>query len=191
MKNKGLIIFTIILLSITIFLLVLFLVTYLSGGVNFRSGIINFSSKSTNVIYDNQFDLENIKNIEIKQDAGDIIFKETTDDKIKVVVYGEEANDVQVDLNNGNLNIDYTHKNNFLFINFSFGNVKKDIIIYIPSDYSNEIKIKNDYGKCEMTDLENATVNIDCNAGDVELGKVKNATIKCDLREHNNRRNIK
>ena len=42
-----------------------------------------------------------------------------------------------------------------------------------------------------MTDLENATVNIDCNAGDVELGKVKNATIKCDLREHNNRRNIK
>ena len=42
MKNRGLIIFTIILLSITIFLLVMFLVTYLSGGVNFRSGIINF-----------------------------------------------------------------------------------------------------------------------------------------------------
>ncbi len=102
-----------------------------------------------------------------------LYLKETTDDKIKVVVYGEEANDVQVDLNNGNLNIDYTHKNNFLFINFSFGNVKKRYYNLHTIWLFKRDKNKNDYGKCEMTDLENATVNIDCNAGDVELGKVK------------------
>jgi len=49
-----------------------------------------------------------------------------------------------------------------------------------PYTKKNEIKIKNDYGNCEITDLENATLNIDCDAGNVEIGKVKNATIKCD-----------
>ena len=32
-----------------------------------------------------------------------------------------------------------------------------------------------------MIDLVNADVNIDCSAGDVELGKIKNATIKCNF----------
>ena len=31
-----------------------------------------------------------------------------------------------------------------------------------------------------MTDLQNASVDIDCDAGDVKLEKIKNATINCD-----------
>lgn len=177
MKNKGLIIATIILLSIVIFFLTMFLVLALSGKINFRGMMFGFS-KSTNVVFDEQFELDAIKSIEIKQDAGDIIIKETSNDYIQVVLYGEDKNDVKVDLNNGNLNIDYTHKKVRLF---SFGGTKNDIIIYMPSSYSNEIKIKNDYGECEIADLENATVNIDCDAGNVNLGKVKNAIIKCDF----------
>lgn len=178
MKNKGKIITLIILLSIIIFFLVIFLVTYLRGGIDFKNGFISFGSKSTNVIYDKQFEIEDVKNIEIKQDAGDIIFKETTDDYIKVVLYGENEGNAQVDLNNGKLNIDYTHKRGFAL--FNFGEKKNDIIIYIPSNYSNEIKINNDYGKCEITDLDNATINIDCDCGDVQIGAIGNATIKCD-----------
>lgn len=178
MKNKGKIIALIILLSIIIFFLVIFLVTYLRGGINFRNGFINFGSKSTNVIFDEQFGLENVKNIEIKQDAGDIIFKETTGEYIKVVLYGENEGDAQVHLNNENLNIEYTHKRSFAL--FNFGGIKNDIIIYIPSNYANAIKINNNYGKCEMPDLKNATVNIDCDCGDVKIGTVGNATIKCD-----------
>lgn len=178
MKSKGLIITSIILLSIIIFFLVMFLVTYLNGGVNFRNRFISFGSKNTKIVYDKQFEMEDIKNIEIKQDAGDIIFKEATNDYIQVVLYGENENDVQVDLNNGKLNIDYTHKRRFAF--FNFGEIKNDIIIYIPSNYSNEIKINNSYGKCEMTDLKDATVNIDCDCGDVRIGAIRNATLKCD-----------
>lgn len=179
MKNKGIIITLIILLSIIIFFLVIFLVMYLTGGINFKNGIFSIGTKNTNIIYDNKFKLENVKNIDIKQDAGDIIFKETENDYIQVVLYGENEGDAQAQLNNGNLNIDNIHnKRNFVF--FNFGTIKNDIIIYIPSNYSNEIKIKNDYGKCEIIDLENATVNIDCDAGSVKLGKMKNATLKCD-----------
>lgn len=178
MKNKGIIITLIILLSIIIFALVMFLVTYLRGGINFRNGFISFGSKSTNVILDKQFAMEDVKNIEIKQDAGDIIFKETTNNYIQVVIYGDNENDVQVDLDNGKLNINYTYKRNFAL--FNFGGIKNHIIIYIPSNYSNEIKINNDYGKCEMTDLKSATVTIDCDCGDVKIGSIGNATIKCD-----------
>ena len=179
MKNKGLIITLIILLSIIILFLVMFLVMFLKGGINFKNGKISIGSKSTNIIYEKRYELEDIKDINIKQDAGDIIFKETTEDYINVVIYGENENDAQVDLYSGNLSIDNTHnRRNDSF--FNFGVKENDIIIYIPFSYSNEIKIKNDYGKCEITDLENATVDIDCDAGNVELGKIKNATVKCD-----------
>lgn len=175
MKNNGLIITAIILLSIVVFLLVMFLVMCLTGRISFRGIMFGIGSKSTNVIYDNQFKLEDIKNIEIREDAGDIIIKEASDDYIKVVLYGDDSNDAKVDLNNGKLDIDNTHKRTRIF-----GGRKNEIIIYMPSSYSNEIKVKNDYGNCEITDLENATVDIECDAGNVEIGKIKNATIKCD-----------
>ena len=179
MKNKSLLITLIILLAIIVFLLVIFLVMSLNGKTNFKNAMFSIGSTSTNIIYDNQFDLEKIKKIDIKQDAGDIIIKESENDSIKVVLYGENEEDAQVELNNGNLTINNKHsrKNYGLF---NIGNIKNDIILYVPSYYSNEININNDYGKCEAIDLESATLNIDCDYGNVELGKIKNAFIKCD-----------
>lgn len=176
MKNKGLIIAMIILLTIIVFLLIMFLVVCLSGGNNLKIGLFNYGSK--NIIYDNTFEPEEIKNIEIKNDAGDIIFKESENDYIQVVLYGKNADETKVTLNNGMLNIDYTKKVSFAFINF--GTVKNDIIIYLPANYENNIKIENDYGDCEIIDLANANVDIECNAGNVNVGKIKNATVKCD-----------
>ena len=194
MKNKSLLITLIILLAIIVFLLVIFLVMSLNGKTNFKNAMFSIGSTSTNIIYDNQFDLEKIKKIDIKQDAGDILIKESENDSIKIVLYGENEEDAQVELNNGNLTINNRHsRKNFGL--FNVGNIKNDIILYVPSYYSNEININNDYGKCEVADLENATLNIDCDAGDVEVGIIKNATIKCDygnieIKEITNKCNI-
>lgn len=176
MSNKAPIIVSIILLAVIIFCLVMFLVTYLCGG---KIGFMSMGAKNSKVIYDKEFNLEDIENIDIKQDAGNIILEETTNDKLQVVAYGENEEDIRVDLNNSNLVIDYTRQKRFIF--FSFGNVKNDIIVYIPSSYHNEIKIKNDMGNCEISNLENATLDIDCDAGNVEIDKIKNAKIKCDM----------
>ena len=179
MKNKGIIITLIILLSIITFFLVIFLVTCLKGDTNFINEFMNLGSKkSTEIIFDEQFEVKDINKIDIKQNAGDIIFEESENENVQVIIYGKKENDVQIELNAGKLNIDYTKQKNFQFLNF--GEIKNDIIVYIPSNYSNEIKIKNDYGRCEIIDLENAIVDIDCNAGDIELGRVKNAIIKSD-----------
>ena len=178
MSHKTPIIFSIILLAIVIFCLVMFLVISLCGG---KIGMMSIGTKNTRVIYNKEIPLKDIKNIDIKQDTGNVILKETTDDKIQVVAYGEDEEDIKVDLNSEQLVIDYTRQNRFVFLNFGGG--KKDIEVYIPSSYANEIKLKNDLGNCEIGSLENATLDIDCDAGNVEINKVKNAKIKCDMGE--------
>lgn len=196
MKNKGLIITLIVLLSIITILLIVFLAMSISDKISLNIFSLGWNSKSTKVIYNEEFELENIKNIEIVQDAGDTIIREAEGDYIQVVLYGEYEEDAKVNLENGNLYVENTHnkKNNITF--FGFGtNKKNDIIIYLPSDYANIINIKNNYGECEIIDLENATVNIDCDAGDIELGKIKNANIKCaagnvEIEEITNKCNI-
>lgn len=176
MNNKIPIICLLILLSVLIFILVMFLVVNLTGG---EGKIISIGSKTNKIIYDKTFNAEEIKDIEIKQDAGDITFKETLEDNITVTAYGEEEQDIEVTLKDGKLIVDYTRKNRFIF--FYFGNIKNDIIINIPSNYNNAIKINNNLGNCYINDLPNATINVDCDAGNVETGKIKNANIKCDL----------
>lgn len=176
MNNKTPIICLLILLSLLIFILVMFLVVNLTGG---KGKIISIGSKSNKIIYDKTFSLEEIKNIEIKQDAGDITFKETLEDNITVTVYGEEEQDIEVMLKGDELIVDYTKINRFIF--FNFGNIKNDIIINIPSSYNNTIKINNNLGNCYINNLPNATINVDCDAGNVEAGKIRNANIKCDL----------
>ncbi len=180
MKNKKIIVALIILLSIIIFFLVMFLVMCLTGRINYTNGILFFGTKkSNNIIFDKTYSIEDINNINIRQDSGDVIFKETLEDNIKVVVYGENESDVDVNLNQNNLSINNMNNKKFTF--FSFGIMAKDIVVYVPSTYNKEIKIKNDYGNCEMLDLENAIVDIDCDCGNVKLGKIKNAIVKCDL----------
>ena len=55
MKSKTLIIFLIILMSVVIFLLTMFLVSYLNGNINFKNGVFKMGHKSTNIVYDKKF----------------------------------------------------------------------------------------------------------------------------------------
>lgn len=176
-NNKSMIIITIILLSLVVISLIIFLIAALKGNVGYNLGLINFNSES-NLIIDRTFENENINEINIKQDAGEIIFKESENQNIKVEIYGNDKNVVDIVLEEDVLSIDYTHQKAFSI--FSFGTPKNDIIVYIPSNHEIKINLENDYGECEMVDLENAEVNIDCDAGDVKLGKIKNAIIYCD-----------
>ena len=68
--------------------------------------------------------------------------------------------------------------------------------MYVPQNYSKEIKIDLDYGNVEILDLEQATIDIKEDCGNVNLGKIKNVTIKNDygdieIEEVLNKLNIK
>lgn len=155
MKSNGLIVALVILLSIIVFFLVMFLVVYLKGGATF----MNFGSSKNDVIFDETFSMEKIQSIDIEQDAGDIIFKETSDDNIRVVLYGDSKDISNVNVIDNKLSINYIVRKNFAFLNF--GTVKKDVVVYIPSIYSSQINIRNRYGNTEIPDLENVVVNIE------------------------------
>ncbi len=187
MKSKTLIIFLIILMSVVIFLLTMFLVSYLNGNINFKNGVFKMGHKSTNIVYDKKFNFEDIRDISIKQEAGDIIIKQSPDNYIQVVIYGNNDDDFNVNVANNDLDIKFQNKFRFNF--FGFNQRLNDIIVYVPASYLNRITVKNNYGKCEIADLENATIDVDCDCGNVEVGKIKNANIKCDLRKYRSKGN--
>ncbi len=175
MKSKGLIITLIIILSIVVIGLIVLLSLVISGNLSFRPNFRNLGVRSNQVIYDENYNIETIEDIEILSTAGDIKLEESMDKNIRVVAFGKNENDLKVSLNENKLKIDYSEIKK---INFWFNFDITDITIYIPKDYSKQINIKANYGNIELIDLENATIDIEQDCGDVKLGKVKDIFIK-------------
>lgn len=174
MRNRGLIITLIVLISILIIILVAFLWLCLSG----KFKMINWKGKKSNqVIFDTNYELSEVESLEILSTAGDIYLKESTDETIRVVAYGENEANLAVDFEKNQLKVDYTkYQQKKMFFGFHFSS--NDIVVYLPKTYEKDIQIKANYGDIEVIDLEKATVDIEEDCGDVVLGKVKNAFVK-------------
>ena len=175
MKNKALIITMIILLSIIVIILIGLLYSVISGNHKFLFKFNN-GKRSENIIYDESYDSQTINNIEISSSAGNVNFEESIDGKIRVVAYGDNNEKLKVNNTNNELKIDHIQKNTF----FMFNKYINDIIVYIPKNYDKTIEIDLDYGNVNVVDLENATINIKEDCGNIILGKIKNVTIKDD-----------
>ncbi len=180
MKNKGWIIGLIIILSAIVVGLIVFLWIFLSGKFGFKFGLVNGGAKkSEQVIFDTSYEVNEIDYLEILSTAGDITFEESTDEKIRIVVYGQNPEDLEVSFEAAKLKVDYSkyqQKNVILGFNFYVN----DIIIYMPKEYAKEINIKANYGNVQAIDLANATFHIDADCGNIVLGKVKEVSIKND-----------
>lgn len=190
MKNKGLIVTMIILLSFLAIGLVVLLFFMING--NFKFGF-NMGKRSEEVIFEECYDADSINNIEILSSAGDVKLKESTDGKIKVIVYGQNDGKLKVDSYGNKLKVDYSKNNNSNFFGVNF--YINDIIVYIPKSYDKYIKVDLDYGNINVLDMENATIDIKEDCGDVHLGAIKNVKIKNDygkieIREVLNKLNI-
>lgn len=175
MKNNGLIIALIIILSILVFGLVMLLVFCLNGNFRLLNAFGRLGTKSANIIFDETYEMDLVNNLMILSNAGDIEFKESMDKDIHIVAYGEKPEDLKVTLNNNELKVDYSEYTNNKVFSFNF--YTNDIIVYIPKEYSKEININSKYGDCKILDLENATIKINQDCGDIGLGKVKDITI--------------
>ena len=63
MRNKGLIIALIVILSIVVIGLIVLLSLAISGKLNFRPNFRNFGVRSNNIIYDENYNIETIEDI--------------------------------------------------------------------------------------------------------------------------------
>lgn len=175
MKNKGLTIFLITLLSIIVIAIIVFMILFMNNKINFlnfklykgESEIIEIEE-----IYDNQFD-----EINISVEAGNIDIKNSEEDKIKVIIYNEEKNSI-VNANENILDINVKAKKcKFFCINTVISKVE----VYIPNNYSNKINIENNFGDIEIEEFKNASIEIEENYGDIEIERVNKIKVNNDL----------
>lgn len=178
MRNKPLIITLIVLLSIIAILLTVFLVLAIFG-VEFPVFANNsFRNINKNIIFEQNYEPEYIEKIDIFSDAGNVKILETSENSIKVDIYGKSdrnLGDINFSNENGTLKFEIRGMRN-KFINFGFSS--NDIIIYVPKEFLKEIKVKSNYGDVEIGEFENVSVDLKQDCGDIDLGKAKNATIK-------------
>ena len=189
MKNNSLIITMIVLLIIIVIGLIALLYFAISGNYKFSIGV---NKENKNIIYDKSYELNAINCIQVESSAGNVKFEEGTNEEVRVVVYGKNNERLEVDLDNNELKINYIQRKIFFGINLH----ANDIIIYLPKNYDKDIKIDLDYGNIEILDLEQATIDIKEDCGNVNLGRIKNVTIKnnygdIEIEEVLNKLNIK
>lgn len=167
MKNRGLIIFLIIILSIFAIALLVGMFFLLFGNGDFKFYNLRTSSVSDKLIYEKVYDLV-FDDINVNSDAGDIYIKRSDRDEVEVKIYGDVKQlDVQ---DESNLSIKYVAKK---CIGFCFNVVKSKIEITLPSDYDGNINIENKFGDTEMSEFLNANVDVKHHYGDIEIAAVK------------------
>lgn len=172
MKNRPLIITLIIILSILAIGVIGLLVVLLTNGANFNKFFYNsFNSTSKTIIhdkyYENSFDL-----IDIKNSLGSVYFLNSTDERIHVVVYGEE--ELLSIRDDNNLSINYKAKSCF---GFCFNQPSSKIEVYVPSNYDKLVKIDNKAGDIKVDDFVSATLKANSDLGDTNIGSVKSLDI--------------
>lgn len=175
MKNKSSIITLIVVLSILAIGVIGLLVMLLTNNITFHGlfGNVNFSTSKTIIhdeYYENKYNL-----IDINNSLGDIYLFNSEDEKIHVVVYGEE--DMLSIEDNESLKIKYKGKSCF---GFCFNYEAAKIEVYIPTDYDKKIKVENSAGNIKVNDFPSAILDIDSDLGDTKIGNIKELNIVSD-----------
>lgn len=172
MKNKPLIITLIIILSILAIGVIGLLVVLLTNGTKFnRFFNINFNFTSKTIIHDEYYE-NNFELIDIKNSLGDVYFLNSNDERVHVVIYGEED---QLSIRSDNsLTIDYKTKSCF---GFCFNQPLSKIEVYVPSSYDKVVKIDNKAGDIKVDDFVSATFKINSDLGDSTIGSIKSLDI--------------
>lgn len=171
MKNKGLIIFTIVLLTICVIVLsgILFLgLTGMGKKIKFNNIFGTYRVSNTKV-YDKVYDKE-FKSIDIDVAAANIEIKKG--DENKLVILGDEKL-LTVD-EEDTLRIKYDSEPCHIFC-FNVKSAK--IELTLREDYDGRISIKSDFGDTEVEEFPKSTIEIDSSYGDTKVLRTKNADL--------------
>ncbi len=167
MKNRKLIIFLIVILSILIIISSIGYVVLIKNNFKFNLG----SSKELVIdkTYNQVFD-----SININSTISEIYIKKSNDNNIKTIIYGDKDY-IDVNTDNGKLNIKINEKN---CIGFCFNIKSNKIEIYLPEDYDKKIDIKNDYGDIFVEEFSTTNIDIKEEVGDIKILSGNNINIK-------------
>lgn len=158
MKNNTLIVCLIIILVIICIALLGFMMKVINGKMGFPYKV------SEELVIDEEYE-NKFNSIEISSDASDIEVKQTSEEKIRVVIYGDKDKTEVKDKEN-ELYIISKHKKSSWF---SFGNKIAKIEVYIPKKYEKEIIVNNKYGDIDIAEFPEANIEVNEDCGDVDV----------------------
>ena len=158
MKNNTLIVCLIVLLVIISIGLITFMIKVINGKMGFPYKV------SDELVVDEEYN-NNFDEINITSDASNIEVKETSGEKIRVVIYGDKDK-TEVEEKNNELRIISKHKKGSWF---AFRNKIAKIEVYIPKDYDKNIIINNKYGDIDVEEFSKANIEINEDCGDVDV----------------------
>ena len=173
MNNKTLKIILIIFLSLLVIGLSIFFVNILTNK-DFRFGHFSFGHKVSNELVFNQEYETIFDTIKIDSKSSDIEIKEGNESKVKVVIYGDK-DETNVEVVNNKLNIKSNEKK---CIGFCFNMTIAKIEVYLPSSYSGNINIENNYGDVNIGNFDNLILDATLDAGDIKVDSLKSGKIK-------------
>ncbi len=181
----------IILLLVCLVIALVIAMVLLLHGDNNRFSFFHFKEE-TKIIVEQEYNKEEIKKIVADTSVSDIQIIPSENEKIKVVIYGEETDKAKSELEQNTLTISAQKKTRICFGFCFFG--KEEIIIYLPENEIKEIELKTISGDIKVsTSLKANTtikttsgdislnsaadVDIHSTSGDINVGDVKNASI--------------
>lgn len=160
MKNKPLIITLIVVLVVISVSLIGLMIKLLNGETFFS---FNYKLSNT-LIVDETYD-NTLENLKIDTEMGDVEIKESLDEKVRLVIYGNEEL-TTYDFSNGTLDIKTRSKS---CIGICFNRVGAKVEISIPKNYSKTIDLISKYGDIEIGEFINANITIENDAGDTVI----------------------
>lgn len=158
MKNNTLIVCLIVLLVIICIALLGFMMKVINGKMGFPYKV------SEELVVDEEYE-NNFETINITSDASDIEVKETSGEKVRVIIYGDKDK-TEVEERNNELKIISKHKKGTWF---AFRNKIAKIEVYVPKEFDKNITINNKYGDIDVEEFLEATIEINEDCGDVDI----------------------
>ena len=171
MKNKGLIITLISILSLLAIAFIVLMILLMNGKI--KTHFFNFSNKvSTELIMDETYE-NNFTKININVSTSDVNILVANDDKIRVVVYGDKE---RLDIKDETQELYILFKEKKCF-GFCFNITKNKVDVYVPKNYDKDILVNNDYGNIEISEFKDANIEVNEDCGDVHIGAGNNVTV--------------
>lgn len=182
--NKTVTIILIVLLSLVAIVASLFLGFMIKGGYNINILTFNIDNSYSENLLDKQ-EFIDVEEINIKSDVADIFIEESTDKKITIELYSEEAEEHFIKEENGTVEAKLKNKHKI-----RFGLLKKNskIIVKIPKDYDKKIFVESETSDVKLDSFENLSLDIAVTTGDLEakdLKKLKSSATTGDVKVNN------
>ncbi len=178
MKNKGVKIVLIILLTILIIALVNFMIYAIinrNNDYSVKFSLIAFGD-NTEKIFEKEYEPEELYKINVNVSSSNVIIEKADVDKIKVTAYGEKDEKINETINNNELSITKSKTKVFIFAMLYWCDEK--IIIQVPNECDEEFNIHTSSGDIAAPNFENNVINLETSSGKIECGNINNGNFK-------------